>query len=159
MNIIVIISMLFFNIFIEWLRTWFYASAEDWYRNGYHKTKKDSHQWVSRPAMCYLHASTLLSPLKCLTSVFGMDTGVSTLPLSPFLFEGLILQNWITAFHLSAWLSPRPISTSQLHASLHFHPRPIYLVVFKGSYFLRMGNLILEGASRLDAFSAYPFPT
>ena len=57
------------------------------------------------------------------------------------------------------WSSPRPISNSQLHALLHFHLCPIYLVVFKGSYFFRMGYLILRGASRLDAFSVYPFRT
>ena len=56
-------------------------------------------------------------------------------------------------------LSPRPISNSQLHALLHFHLCPIYLVVFKGSYFFRMGYLILRGASRLDAFSVYPVRT
>ena len=55
--------------------------------------------------------------------------------------------------------SPRPISNSQLHALLHFHPCPIYLVVFKGSYFFRMGSLILRPASRLDAFSVYPLLT
>jgi len=38
-----------------------------------------------------------------------------------------------------------------------FHLEPIYLVAYKGSYLL--GNLILRGASRLDAFSAYPFRT
>ena len=60
---------------------------------------------------------------------------------------------------LSTWSSLRPISSSQLHTLLHFHPCPIYLVVFKGTYFFkRMGDLILEGASRLDAFSVYPFP-
>ena len=36
------------------------------------------------------------------------------------------------SYHL--WLCPRPISNSQLHALLHFHLCPIYLVVFKGSY-------------------------
>ena len=36
---------------------------------------------------------------------------------------------------------------------------PINLIVFKGSYFRRMGNLVLRGASRLDAFSVYPFQT
>ena len=55
--------------------------------------------------------------------------------------------------------SPRPISNSQLHVLPHFHLCPIYLVVFKGSYFFRMGYLILRGASRLDAFSVYPFRT
>ena len=56
------------------------------------------------------------------------------------------------------WSSPRPISDSQLHALPRFHLCPIYLVVFKGSYYLRMGYLILRGASRLDAFSVYPVP-
>ena len=55
-----------------------------------------------------------------------------------------------------SWSSPRPISNSQLHALLHFHLCPIYLVLFKGSYFFRMGYLILRLASRLDAFSVYP---
>ena len=58
-----------------------------------------------------------------------------------------------------SWISPRPISNSQLHTLLHFHLCPIYLVVFKWSYYLRMGYLILRGASRLDAFSVYPFQT
>ena len=58
------------------------------------------------------------------------------------------------------WISPRPISIRQLHALLHFHVEPIDLVVYEGSYFHKeMGNLILRGASRLDAFSAYPFRT
>ena len=58
------------------------------------------------------------------------------------------------------WLSPRPISTSQLHALLHLHTWPINLVIYKGSYWINsMGNLILRGVSRLDAFSAYPFRT
>ena len=60
---------------------------------------------------------------------------------------------------LAVWSSPRPISNSQLHTLLCFHLCPIYLVVFKGSYFFRMGYLILRGASRLDAFSVYPFRT
>ena len=57
------------------------------------------------------------------------------------------------------WSSPHPISNSQLRVLPHFHPCPIYLVVFKGVYFFRMGHLILRGASRLDAFSVYPFRT
>ena len=73
-----------------------------------------------------------------------------------------------TSFHFESfvipapsllWSSPRPISDSQLHVLPHFHLCPIYLVVFKGSYYLRMGYLILRGASRLDAFSVYPFQT
>ena len=78
----------------------------------------------------------------------------------------IYLENYIqlkptsSSIYLSLlWLCPRPISNSQLHVLPHFHLCPIYLVVFKGSYYLRMGYLILRGASRLDAFSVYPFPT
>ena len=56
-----------------------------------------------------------------------------------------------------SWSSPHPISSSQLHVLPHFHLCPIDLVVFKGVYSFRMGYLILRGASRLDAFSVYPF--
>ena len=59
--------------------------------------------------------------------------------------------------HKAFRISPRPISIRQLHTLLHFHLEPIDLVVFQGSYVL--GNLILRGASRLDAFSAYPVRT
>ena len=46
------------------------------------------------------------------------------------------------------WSSPRPISDSQLHALPRFHLCPIYLVVFKGSYYLR-GISHLEGGFTL----------
>ena len=62
----------------------------------------------------------------------------------------------LLALAKSSRSSPRPISSSQLHALLHFHPCPIHLVVSEGSYSFRMGSLILGGASRLDAFSVYP---
>ena len=61
---------------------------------------------------------------------------------------------------LRFWSSPQTISNSQLHVLPHFHPCPIYLVLFKGFYsFKRMGYLILGGTSRLDAFSVYSFRT
>ena len=57
-------------------------------------------------------------------------------------------------------LSPRPISTGQLNTLLRLHFQPINPVVFRGSYpHKEVGKLILESASRLDAFSAYPFHT
>jgi hypothetical protein len=51
------------------------------------------------------------------------------------------------------------ISTGQLNTSPCLHFPPIDLVVFQGPSSLRRGNrdLILGGASRLDAFSGYPF--
>ena len=47
----------------------------------------------------------------------------------------------------------RAISTGKLHALLHFHTRPINVVVFHGS----QGTLVSRWVSRLDAFSGYPF--
>ena len=61
---------------------------------------------------------------------------------------------------LNVETSPRPISTGQLHALLHFHFRPINPVVYWGPYQVNpVGDLILKRASRLDAFSGYPFRT
>ena len=49
----------------------------------------------------------------------------------------------------------RAISTGQLNALPRLHLRPIDVVVFHGS----RGDLVLRGASRLDAFSGYPVRT
>ena len=52
--------------------------------------------------------------------------------------------------------SPRAISTGQLNTLLCLHLRPIDQIVFLGPYSLEeMGDLILGGVSRLDAFSVY----
>ena len=40
-----------------------------------------------------------------------------------------------------------------------FHLQPINLIVYEGSYYIHMGKLISKEASRLDAFSGYPFRT
>ena len=93
------------------------------------------------------------------TTVFF--TYLQNCTLNFFYSLSFILQEITSSFlslTITFWLSPRPISNSQLHALLRFHLCPIYLVVFKGSYYLRMGYLILRGASRLDAFSVYPVP-
>ena len=121
----------------------------------------------------------LPSALKSLTSVFGMGTGVTSLPSSLHYYgfqytalsfvnflrsfshvleyapsitqsfprlacvlkplERSFFQNWINvslSLCNKMWLSPRPISIRQLHASPHFHLEPIYLIVFQGSYLL-----------------------
>ena len=93
------------------------------------------------------------------TTVFF--TYLQNCTLNFFYSLSFILQEITSSFlslTITFWLSPRPISNSQLHVLLRFHLCPIYLVVFKGSYYLRMGYLILRGASRLDAFSVYPVP-
>ena len=57
-------------------------------------------------------------------------------------------------------LSPRPVSTGQLRALRRFHVRPINPVVCWGPYQVNpVRRLILKRASRLDAFSGYPFQT
>ena len=99
------------------------------------------------------------TPSHCHLYLFIQLSGIHTYPQNHTLN---FRSSFFLPFHPSyptSWLSPRPISNSQLHALLHFHLCPIYLVVFKGSYYLRMGYLILRGASRLDAFSVYPVPT
>jgi hypothetical protein len=56
----------------------------------------------------------------------------------------------------------RPISTGKLSRSPRLHSRPINLVVSEGSLVRpegRRGYLISREASRLYAFSAYPFRT
>ena len=56
------------------------------------------------------------------------------------------------------WSSPHPISNSQLHVLPHFHPCPIYLVVFKGVYFLKNGISHLEGGFTLRCLQRLSLP-
>ena len=102
------------------------------------------------------------SPTKYIIHTFK-TTYMLTFPweLTSCVADWVLYSAGVTSWlRLSAfWSSPHPISNSQLHALPHFHLCPIYLVVFKGVYFFRMGYLILRGASRLDAFSVYPFRT
>ena len=55
----------------------------------------------------------------------------------------------------------RLISIARLNLLPDLHLRPIYLVIYKepSGGFNPTGYLVLEGAWRLDAFSAYPFRT
>jgi hypothetical protein len=60
----------------------------------------------------------------------------------------------------SGWSSVSAVRIGRLRRSPAVHSRPIDLVVFQEPSALDVpGNLVLEGASRLDAFSAYPVPT
>ena len=54
--------------------------------------------------------------------------------------------------------SPRPISNSQLHALRHFHLCPIYLVVFKGSYWISPGISYLKGGFTLRCLQRLSLP-
>src|SRR5918995_2534566 len=108
------------------------------------------------------------SALAGLTSLFGMGRGVSPPPSSPFLKRrifGCIAQRCagsdLWKLHSATKpLSPRLISTTRLNTSPCLHLWPINLVVYQESYSLMgMGDLISRRASRLDAFSGYPFRT
>ena len=55
-------------------------------------------------------------------------------------------------------ISPRPISIGQLNASQRLHPRPINLVVFKGSYKLKFGISYLEASFTLRCFQRLSHP-
>ena len=58
-------------------------------------------------------------------------------------------------------VSPSPVSTGRLHPSRGFHLRPIkHVFNMRATRISKIhGILILEQASRLDAFSGYPFRT
>ena len=95
------------------------------------------------------------SALAVLTSVFGMGTGVTLPPWPPESYQCSFERSIAST---SSSPSPRPISTGQLNALPHVHFRPINVVVCHGPYQVNpVGDLILERASRLYAFSAYPF--
>ena len=77
----------------------------------------------------------------------------------------LYLQNYIHAdislrfiTSCDSWSSPHPISNSQLHALLHFHLCPIYLVVFKGVYFFTNGISHLKGGFTLRCLQRLSLP-
>ena len=57
-----------------------------------------------------------------------------------------------------SWSSPHPISNSQLRVLPHFHLCPIYLVVFKGVYFLKNGISHLEGGFTLRCLQRLSLP-
>ena len=82
-------------------------------------------------------AHRVLSALRGLTSVFGMGTGGPSRHNHRAISKASYLQNRITINQKISkgqfGSSTRQISTGQLHALLHFHLRPINLVVFKVS--------------------------
>ena len=99
------------------------------------------------------------STLKSLTSVFGMGTGVPSLPSSPTLCITLSvihskLNNIFRIFRHSflssftsilSWSSPRLISTALLNMLPHLHTLPIYHVVFVESYYLSVWEILSLG--------------
>ena len=71
----------------------------------------------------------------------------------------IMLLNRLSVLHSFFRSNPRTVSIGHLNVLLHLQLQPINLIVSKGSYSFRMGNLILWSASRLDAFSVYQIQT
>ena len=90
-----------------------------------------------------------------------MDTGGPSPLKTPTIYEGYTFkteqkEQLKAACKFICRSSPRAISTGQLNTLLPLHLRPIYQIVSLGPYSLEeMGDLILGGVSRLDAFSVY----
>ena len=80
---------------------------------------------------------------------------VSKLTPCHFLHPAVFLSESIRS---AFWSSPRPISDSQLHMLPCFHLCPIYLVVFKGSYFPKEGKSHLEGGFTLRCLQRLSLP-
>ena len=86
---------------------------------------------------------------KCSSQLMLIRPQASLLPYDPYLPCPLPRLNWS---------SPHPISNSQLHVLPHFHLCPIYLVVFKGVYFLKNGISHLEGGFTLRCLQRLSLP-
>ena len=56
------------------------------------------------------------------------------------------------------WSSPRPISKCQLNTLLCLHLIPIYLILSKGSYSLKLGRSHLEGGFTLRCLQRLSLP-
>ena len=107
----------------------------------------------------------VLSAFEGLTTVFGMGTG-GTPQLSSLdsLMKILSHPQNFTEDHSTVFFyaffksSLRPISIGPLHTSRYFHSRPIYLVIFKGSYQLSLEKLHLKAGFTLRCFQRLSFP-
>ena len=84
--------------------------------------ESNSHQRFWRPLSYHL-----TNPL------YLISRYVPSKPHTHYIISLWTLQVLFSISNNSLRSSFRPISNSQLHASLHFHPCPIYLIVFKGS--------------------------
>ena len=149
--------------------------------NGTTPTPKKRSQTKKSPAATYFRAAKALSSAQeSLTSVFGMGTGIASPPWPPDIknnFKSEPGNLWEDAGLKKlpgrrSSLRPalarkeqygqasRPISTARLCASPRLRLQPIDPVLSRGpsAGSSPVGCLVLRRASRLDAFSGYPFP-
>ena len=103
-----------------------------------------------------------------LTSVFGMGTGGPSPQSTPTQVRLHTLKteqsNFQYAWQAPAYLlnhsrsSPRLISTGQLHTLLHFHLRPIYVIVYDVPYSSRDERSYLRESFTLRCFQRLSRP-
>ena len=123
---------------------------------------------AGRPGLAATYSSApwgaVPSALGVFTAEFGMGSGalppaMATRPGRPALagVSGVWRGGRVWPLHAggAVGMRVRAISTGRLRRLLGFHLRPIDVVVFHGS----RRDLVLRGASRLDAFSGYPVRT
>ena len=129
-------------------------------------TREGDEEDKKKPAASYFPASAVSSAQGCLTSVFGTGTGISTPPWPPAYNKqkqrtGKRSRDYAVRRERRYGQDSRPISTARLCTSPCLHLRPIDLMVHKGSSGgpNPRGCHVLRPASRLDAFSGYPFRT
>ena len=107
--------------------------------------KKKKHETGFEPAALAL--ARRCSTTEPLVHFLFQDVFFFNVPSKPHIELHLLYR--LSSFHSTFWISPRPISNSQLRTLLHFHLCPIYLVVFKGVYYLKYGISHLEGGFTL----------
>ena len=114
--------------------------------------ESNSHQRFWRPLSYHL-----TNPLNSIKMTYQIRHLLYT--ITAIFARYLYLQNFIQiSSKRTFWSSPRPISNSQLHMLPCFHLCPIYLVVFKGSYFLLEGISHLEGGFTLRCLQRLSLP-
>ena len=122
----------------------------------------------------YIHVdiSLRINFLRCRLSIVLQRSHLATSLLSVICFanvqsvSGMLLHKQACpesfllhpAASSASWSSPHPISNSQLHVLPHFHLCPIYLVVFKGVYFLTNGISHLKGGFTLRCLQRLSLP-
>ena len=112
---------------------------------------RDGNRWVLL-AMVTGYVSQISS------SFFGTSVSWSSFHSKmSSLFNTFKTEQCIFSLAWNHWSSVRPISIGQLHALLHFHLRPIYVVVSHGSYLFR-GKSLLVGGFALRCFQRLSRP-
>ena len=122
--------------------------------------KKSGNVLLSRAA-----SRQVSSALRSLTSVFDMVTGVSSRLLLPHKRASPSKLNNFSPLTLNTssltflnWSSVRPISIGQLNILLCLHLRPIYVLVFHGSYQSCCRKSFLVGGFALRCFQRLSRP-